>query len=186
VEKSIFKRWFNLPASVPETDLETTEVLAQRGSAEAQFSLGLKFANAQGGAQDYAQAEEWYLKAAGQNHALAHFNLGVMYGSGQGSQADPTKSLLWIRKAADLGDASAQFRLGEANYRAVRIGASPVGGQSRIDAYKWYRLAADQGYRGAEVACEAVNLNMTREEVVEAIRRVADFNAEKGRPAHPA
>ena len=178
MEKSIFQRWFSSPAPAPEPDQETTETLAHRGSAEAQFSLGLKYANGEGAAQDYAQAEEWYLKAASQKHALAHLNLGVMYASGQGQPSDLAKSLLWFRKAADLGDASAQFRLGELNHRAVRIGASPVGGQARIDAYKWYRLAANQGYHGAEIACESVNLNLTREEVVEAIRRVADFNVE--------
>jgi len=161
-------------------------VLAQRGSAEAQFSLGLKYANGDGVEPDYAQAEAWYLKAAGQNHALANFNLGIMYGNGQGHPSDPAKSLVWIQKAAELGDASAQFRLGELNYRAVRIGATPVGGQARIDAYKWYRLAADQGYQGAEMACDAVNLNMTREEVVEAISRVRAFNAGKDSQPPPA
>ena len=186
MEKSLFQRWFGSPTTAIAPAQETTESLAHRGSAEAQFSLGLQYASGEGPAQDYAQAEQWYLKAAGQNHALAHLNLGVMYASGQGQPSDPAKSLLWIQKAADLGDASAQFRLGEANHRAVRIGASPNGGQSRIDAYKWYRLAADQGYRGAEIACDSVNLHMTREEVVEATRRVAAFNAEIERRTHSA
>ena len=57
--------------------------MAERGVAEAQFSLGLKYANGEGAAQDYSQAELWYLKAAGQKHALAHFNLGVMYANGR-------------------------------------------------------------------------------------------------------
>jgi len=179
VEKSLLKRWFGVATPAPVTD--TTETLAHRGSAEAQFSLGLRYASATGTAQDYAQAEHWYLQAAGQQHALAHFNLGVMYASGQGQPSDAAKSLLWIQKAADLGDASAQFRLGELSNRAVRIGATPVGGQARIDAYKWYRLAADQGYHGAEMACDAVNLNMTREEVMEGTRRVAAFKTESSR-----
>jgi TPR repeat protein len=183
VKQSLIQRWFGSAAPTPIQ--ETTETLAQGGSAEAQFSLGVKYANGAGTAQDYAQAEVWYLKAAGQNHALAHLNLGVMYASGQGQPADAAKSLVWIQKAAELGDASAQFRLGELNHRDVRSGVSPVGGQSRIDAYKWYRLAANQGYRGAEVACETVNLDMSREEVTEATRRVADFNA-KGARQTPA
>jgi hypothetical protein len=56
----------------------------QRGDAEAQFSLALSYANGEGAAQDYPLAEHWYLKAAGQNHALAHFNLGIMHANGQG------------------------------------------------------------------------------------------------------
>lgn len=182
MKKSLIQRWLGLAASVPTPDQETTETLAQRGSAEAQFSLGVKFANGVGAVQDYALAEAWYLKAAGQNHVLAHLNLGVMYANGHGQPANAAKSLVWIRKAAELGDASAQFRLGEMNSRAVRAAVLSIGGPSRVDSYKWYRLAANQGYRGAEMACEAVNLNMTREEVVEATRRVADFYAKSNRP----
>jgi hypothetical protein len=179
VEKTIFQRWFN--SSTPSETQESVETLAERGSADAQFSLGLKCASGKGSAQDYAQAEHWYLKAAEQNHALAHLNLGVMYANGQGQPPDPAKSLLWMQKAADLGDASAQFRLGELSHRAVRVGVAPVDGRARIDAYKWYRLAADQGYQGAQTACESVNVHMSREDVVEAIRRVAVFNAESDR-----
>ena len=182
VEKSIFQRWFSSPPATPEPDQETTETLAQRGSADAQFSLGLRYANGDGAEPDYVLAEQWYLKAAAQNHALAQCNLGVMYVSGQGRPSDTAKGAVWLQKAADLGDASAQFRLGELNHRAVRVGVSPVGGEARIDAYKWYRLAANQGYRGAEMACDSVNLHMTREEVIEGVRRVAAFNATSSQP----
>lgn len=183
VVKSFFQRWFGASPSIPIPDQETTETLAQRGSAEAQFSLGLKYASGEGAALDYHLAEGWYLKAAGQNHALAHLNLGVMYSRGHGHPADAMKSMAWIQKAAELGDASAQFRMGELKYRAVRIGVSPANGRARIDAYTWYRLAADQGFQDAATACDTVNLNMTRLEVVEATRRVADFNAKRAQHA---
>lgn len=175
MEKSLFQRWFGSPVVAAVSPQETTEVLAQAGSAEAQFSLGLKHANGEGQVPDYALAEQWYLRAAGQNHALAHLNLGVMYASGQGQPADPVKSAVWMQKAAELGDASAQFRLGDLNYRAVRMGLSVAGNHSRVDAYKWYRLAANQGYQGAAAACDAVNMNMSREEVLEATRQVQEF-----------
>src|SRR6266571_2085887 len=78
---------------------ETTETLADRGDADAQFSVGFRFAT-EGKAPDYAQAAHWYLKAANQNHALAQFNLGIMYGDGQGVLRDQAESLMWLRKAA--------------------------------------------------------------------------------------
>ena len=56
--------------------LETTTSRAEGGDAQAQFSLGLQFAN-DGKAQDYTQAAQWYLKAASQDHALAQFNLAA-------------------------------------------------------------------------------------------------------------
>jgi TPR repeat protein len=151
--------------------------------AEAQFSLGLRYANAKGAAQDYAQAEHWYLKAAEQNHPLAHFNLGMMHANGQGMPTDRVKSLSWIQKAADLGDAGAQYSLGVTHHRAVLAGRSVNFSQSRIDAYKWFSLAAAQGYKGGETACDLVNLDMTQADVVEGRRRIAAFNA--GRAEQP-
>ena len=155
--------------------------MISRDLCGAQFGLvhsrGVELGNASGAAQDYAQAEHWYLKAAGQNHPLAHFNLGMMYANGQGAPSDRTKSLVWIQKAAELGDAAAQFRLGETHHRALLDGLPENDSHSRISAYQWFQLAAAQGYRGAESACEVMNLEMTREDVVEGGRRIAKFNA---------
>ena len=41
--------------------------------------------NGTGVPQDYAQAVEWYRKAAGQGNAAAQYNLGLMYANGYGS-----------------------------------------------------------------------------------------------------
>src|SRR6266478_4569059 len=79
---------------------ETLETRANRGEADAQFGLGLKFAN-EGAAQDYVQAAHWYLKAAEQSHGLAQFNLGMMLEMGQGMPRDEAKALLWIQTAAN-------------------------------------------------------------------------------------
>src|ERR1043165_4710893 len=103
-----FRRWFS---QSPSPVRETLESQAERGDADAQFSLGLKFSNG-GGAPDYAQAARWYLKAAEQSHALAQFNLGIMYARGQGAPADQAQSMMWIDRAARLGDAAAQHALG--------------------------------------------------------------------------
>ncbi len=150
--------------------------MAERGVADAQFSLGLSYANDKAASPNYAQAEHWYLKAAGQNHALAQFNLGMMHANGQGMPRDRAKSLVWIQKAADLGDSGAQYRLGLSHQRDIRDGLPENATESRLNAYKWLRLAADQGYHDAEAACEMVNLGMSREDVVEGGRRVATFN----------
>ena len=88
---------------------ETTETRAGHGDAEAQFSLGVKFAG-EGATQDYAKAARWYLKAADQRHALAQFNLAIMYAAGQGVTRDEAASRGWMQKAADLGDAGAQYQ----------------------------------------------------------------------------
>jgi TPR repeat protein len=49
----------------------------------------------------------------------------------------------------------------------------------RIEAYKWYRLAADQGYGASQNSCDTVTLRMTREEVAEGIHRAKAFAASR-------
>src|ERR1051326_424148 len=91
-----------------DTDSQTVQALAQRGDSEAQFELGAEFANG-GNKSDYAEAAQWYLKAAEQSHARAQFNLGIMYLKGLGVPRDKRLSQMWMRRAAELGDAGAQY-----------------------------------------------------------------------------
>ncbi len=145
--------------------------------AETQYHLGLKFAGGGGTAPDYAQAVEWYRKAAEQNHSLAQFNLGMMYAHGQGVRRDAAQSRLWYHKAAQQGDAGAQFNLGNSYHHGSFSQAPAEAAESRIEAYKWYRLAAAQGYQGSETAYATLTLNMTRAEVVDGNQRAAAFSA---------
>ena len=153
---------------------ETTETRAGHGDAEAQFSLGLKFAG-EGAAHDYAQAAVWYLKAADQSHSLAQFNLGIMYATGQGVPRDEATSMGWMQKAAELGDAGAQHHIGMKLHRASLDGLPGTASEFRIQAYKWLQLAAAQGYRSSEAAWAFVALGMTREDVADGGRRIAAF-----------
>jgi TPR repeat protein len=176
MDKRLFRRWFRRSQSPV---LKASEADADRGDANAQFSLGLKCAKGQGAAPDYAQAAYWYLKAANQNHSLAQFNLGVMYAKGQGMSRDIAKSMMWIQKAAQLGHAGAQYNLGISYHRASLNQSPENAHESRIEAYKWFQLAAAQGYQGSETAWRFVTLSMTREDVADGNRRVVAFNATK-------
>ena len=168
-----------------EPDLQTTGAEADTGDADAQFRLGLKHASS-AGAQDYALASQWYLKAAGQNHALAQFNLGMMYASGQGVRQDDVEAGKWFHKAAQQGDAGAQFKLGMSHYRASIWGLSQNALESRIEAYKWLHLAAAQGYQGSALARDSVTRKMTHEDVTEGSHRIAAFAAAEVKPLHAA
>jgi TPR repeat protein len=164
---------------IPQTEtaaVETTQARGPSAEAEALFRRGVGFASGQGQAQDYAQAAECYGQAAEQNHGLAQFNLAVMYAQGQGVLRDAAKSLVWMTRAAEGGDAGAQFKLGVQRHLACRGARMEGVSESRIEALKWVRLAAAQGYRGAEGACEYMALGMTREEVAEGGRRVQAFS----------
>ena len=174
---SWYRRLFN---ASPKPDVEADVVVApDDGDREVQFGLGLKYANSPAGAQDYAQAAGWYLKAADQSHPLAQFNLGMMYANGQGVSRNDATAVMWIRKAADQGDAAAQFNLGVRCHRTSM--ESLEAPESRIEAYKWLHLAAAQGYHGSASACERVTLGMTREDVTDGNQRVAAFVVEQAR-----
>ena len=171
MDKLFFGRMFSRPQAPA---VETTETRASHGDAEAQFSLGVRFAH-DGAAQDYAQAAHWYLKAADQSHALAQFNLGLMYAAGQGVARDEAKSTGWMQKAANLGDAGAQYHVGMKHHRASLDGLPETAPESRIQAYKWLQLSAAQGYRGSDAASAFVALTMTHADVADGRRRVAAF-----------
>ena len=68
--------------------------------AKAQVNLGLMYRNGQGVPQDYAEAVQWYRKAAEQGDATAQLSLGLMYGMGQGVPRDLTQAHMWLNLAA--------------------------------------------------------------------------------------
>jgi TPR repeat protein len=147
---------------------------AEAGDAEAQFGLGLRF-SIESSRQDLPQAAEWYRKAADQNHHLAQFNLGIMLSHGQGIAKDDSTALIWFRRAAERGDPGAQFNLGNRCQRASMTGSDSNAIESRIEAYKWFSLAAAQGYKDSVTFFERVTYGMSREAVTEGNRRVSSF-----------
>jgi hypothetical protein len=181
MEKSWYRKMFSHPQKPAS---EPTLPNADYGDAEVQFNMGLKFANGAGATRDYAQAAEWYHKAADQSHSLAQFNLGMMYAHGQGVARDATQSVMWFGRAAQLGDAGAQFNLGDSCHRASLQRECKDAPESRIEAYKWYRLAAAQGYKDSEQAYLTLTVKMTREDVAVGNRRVAEFKVERSERAH--
>jgi TPR repeat protein len=168
---------FRQPISdVPPYPVQAPESHAEQGGAEAQFHLGLHYANcAEGLEPNYKVAIEWYRKAAEQNHALAEFNLGVMYASGHGVTPDAVAAQVWFGKSASRGDAGAQNRLGVAQFQASLQGPLEDRPEARIEAFKWFQLAARQGYVGSEAARDEVTLLMTSEDVAEAVQRADRF-----------
>jgi TPR repeat protein len=58
----------------------------------------------------------------------------------------------------------------------MKIAASTAA-ESRIEAYKWYRLAAAQGYGTSQNSCDVVTMSMSREEVTQGNQRASAFVA---------
>jgi TPR repeat protein len=112
---------------------------AEQGDAEAQFNLGVRYANGDGVTKDQSEAVMWYRKAAEQGNAEAQFNLGVCYANGDGVTKDQSEAVIWYRKAAEQGDAKAQFYLGGRYFNGDGVT------KDQSEALMWYRKAAEQG-----------------------------------------
>jgi len=72
-----------------EWNFEKTKQAAERGDAEAQFTLGLMYSNGIGIAQNFPKATKWYRKAAKQGHEGAEIAFKYLEGmKKQGEEGD--------------------------------------------------------------------------------------------------
>ena len=88
---------------------------------------------------------------------------------------DAAESLVWFGRSARLGDAGAQVKLGDNCYHASLRQTPQDATESRIEAFKWYRLAAAQGYEGSEASFASLSMKMTWEDVAAGNARVEAF-----------
>lgn len=128
----------------PKANIAALHARAERGSAQAQNSLGSMYATGRGVRKDYAEAVWWYRKAAERGHALAQNNLGFAYAQGDGVRKDDEEAVRWYRKGAAQGSAPAQNGLGYmyAMGRGVK--------KDYMEAGKWFLLAARKCQVNAE------------------------------------
>jgi TPR repeat protein len=80
-------------------------------NAEAQYQLGMMFAEGIGGPKDDVAARALFEKAAAQSHAGALERMGAFTQSGRGGAADSTAAKAYYEKAAALGDEDAKAAL---------------------------------------------------------------------------
>ena len=73
---------------------------ADRGTAEAQFQLGLLYDTGRGVRQNPTEAIRWYRAAADQGHAAAQNNLGLLYDYGRGISQNYVDAYLWFNLAS--------------------------------------------------------------------------------------
>jgi TPR repeat protein len=115
---------------------------ADAGQAEAQFDLGVLYAQGLGVQRDLTVAESWYRKAAEQGNAEAEFALGQMYSRGWGVPRDEADALRWFQMAnsPESDGPSTDWSL---------IEGYGVPQDQKIAAY-WYELAAQRGHAEAQ------------------------------------
>ncbi|WP_342618990.1 hypothetical protein [Rhodoferax sp. GW822-FHT02A01] len=114
---------------------------ARLGAADAQYEVGLMYANGIGVLQDIAQAVHWVSQAAQRGLAAAQYLLATRYESGIGVEQSVHSAKLWFAKAAEQGHSKAQLRLG------VLYGKTHT-----AQAMQFLRSAADAGLAQAQLA----------------------------------
>ncbi len=121
------------------TELNELFSKAQSGNAEAQFWVGISYAE---GAKpkNLEEGARWLLKSAEQGYAPAQLAYGLM-----SRPANPSVGERWMLRAAEQGDTEAQFWLGVA-YEQNWFGTTDV-----RETVKWYQKAAEGGNPDAQV-----------------------------------
>lgn len=117
---------------------------AEKGSAEAQYKLGLAHRKGEGVKKDAAEALKWLQKAAEQGLADAQHDLGFIHAYGLGVPQNFAEGLTWYRKAAEQNHAAAQL------YMGVECLEGAEANRNFGDAMKWFRKAADQNLAEAK------------------------------------
>ena len=133
-------------------------------------------------AEDSPQALERLERAAESGDPAAQNRFGLSLLVGAGLLRSDEQAQKWVRRAAQQGFAEAQFNLGNLYQAASLRPSSTGGGESRIEAYVWFQLAAGQGHAQAAASCEMVNLQLTNAEVAEGNCRVNGFESKKEAP----
>ena len=132
---------------------------AELGLAKAQRIVADCYRFGLGTIKDGNEAVRWYWKAAEQDDLQSIYALGEFYMWGSyGLEKNTEKAVQMWHKAAETGDVIAQHSLGNLYLEGLYVV------QNREEAIKWYRKAAQQGYKPSReklltLGCEENELN---------------------------
>ena len=155
------------PPKSPFVDVQDTvsridelQSVAEQGSAEDQYNLGMRYENAL--PHDHREAVRWYRMAAVQRHVGAFYRLCALSDIGRGMPQDYQEALRWCHLAADQGHGPAMFMI--ATYYAKARGVP----KDVVQAYQWYNLAAANGHEEGAKWRDRLTTNMTPAQIVQA------------------
>ena len=171
--------------------LEWLRKAAEQGLGNAQETLGYLYLAGEGGVtKDEKEAFSWYkkaadggddsarrqvafmlltgkgtakdtkagldmLKEAARDKSTGVTSLGLVYLNGVGVPADYGKALAYLTQAGNEGDAYGQYKLGAMYENAMGVK------QNRVEAMKWYLLAAAQDDDDATTALDFIAKQMS-------------------------
>ena len=111
---------------------------AEQGDPDAQYDIGVMYAQGDFVPENDAEAMRWLHLAAEQGHARAQYYLASMYGQRAGEPEDDAEAARLMRLAAQQGYSIAQGALGIMYANGTGVP------QDDNEALHWIRLAAEQ------------------------------------------
>lgn len=152
--------------------IETENLLAnaERGTAEDQYNLGLRYEKGMGVPQSYTEAAYWYRLAAMQGYRDGQYKLCELSEQGHGVPQDYQESLRWCGLAADQGHGRAMFVLGRLYHTAHGVP------HDLVRAHMWYNLATAHGYDDGKKWRDRLADEMSPSQVAEAQKLAREWN----------
>lgn len=155
--------WFALDqhdaTSAVQEPIRLPHTLAEKGDAEAQLQLGMRYAEGDGVIQSDKEAARWFALAAQQGLPEAQYHYGLALLKGRGVVQNYRAAFNWIEKPAKRGYAKAQYSLGE----LYRYGTGTA--TDKAHAYLWFNLAAAQGIDAAAKARDSLVWQLKPEQI---------------------
>lgn len=150
------------------------ELAANKGNADAQYSLYTIFYEGIYVEENYEEAFKWGMMAANQEHADAEYGVAEAYQYGNGVKIDYKEAVKWYEKAADQGLTEALTELGY-DYKFGDMNLSVNYGKS----FAYYIQAAQKGDMAgqanvAEFYMEGKGIEKNEEEALKWYRKAAE------------
>lgn len=158
------------------TRIDELRPVAEQGTAEEQYNLGVQHENAL--PRDHREAVRWYRMAAMQRHAGAFYRLCALSDMGRGLPQDYQEALRWCRLAADHRHGAAMFLIATYYEKAREVPKDVV------QAYQWYNLAASNGHEAGAKWRDRLARDMTPTQIAQAQFLARNWKPKTEEPPH--
>lgn len=153
---------------------------ADRGTAQDEYHLGVRYEEGMVVPQDYQEAAVWYRRAAAQGHRQALYKLCEWADLGRGMRQDYQEALYWCLLAADQGHGRAMSRIA-AHYQTAQ--GVPL---DLLQAHMWFNLASAHGDREAARWRDRLAYDMSPAQIAQAHKLAREWAPQAGTaPAAP-
>lgn len=139
--------------------------LAEKGSADALYSLGQLYRRGEGVEKNPGTAKTYYEKAARMGHNFAQSNLGTLYFMEDPPNMD--QAIKWWKEAASNGEPNSQYRMGVLYFNGDDL---PV---DQVTGYAWMLHAVAQGHQDASRLKKEMESYLSPEQIDEAKQLMA-------------